>query len=178
MARFNLLELSNTSGKSHDLLTKVKASMGMVPNLTKAMANSPAVLGAYVGFLGALGDTTLSRQLGEQISLVTAEANRCEYCLAAHTVLGGMAKLDAEAIANSRRGQSSDPKSQAALTFALSIIENRGHVSEAELNSVREAGFTDSEVLEIVANVVLNIFTNYFNSVAQTDIDFPAAPKL
>jgi uncharacterized peroxidase-related enzyme len=137
------------------------------------MANSPAVLEAYLGFGNSLGQSSLSPKLREQIALTVGEVNQCGYCLAAHCALGKMAGLGDEEIADSRRGASTDRKTEAILQFARQIVTERGWVSDDDVQSVRAAGVSDTEIAETVATVALNIFTNYFNHVAGTEIDFP-----
>ena len=151
----------------------VKGKIGMVPNIFKTMANAPVVLNGYLAFSNALGGGRLSPALREQIALVTANLNGCDYCASAHTAAGKMAGLTADEIARNMAGSASDPKAAAAVNFAKRIVEERGFVSDADLSAVRAAGFTNEEVVEIVANVATNLFTNYFNHIAETDIDFP-----
>ena len=120
----------------------------------------------------------LSAKVRELIALTVGEANQCQYCLSAHTALGKMAGLGDEEIADGRRGASTDRKTEAVLRFARKIVTERGFVKDDDLATVRAAGVSDAEIAEIVANTALNIFTNYFNHVAETEIDFPAAEKL
>jgi uncharacterized peroxidase-related enzyme len=178
MARFTQIDPTSSTGKANELLMAVKASMGMVPNMTRGMANSPAVLGGYLGLAGALAGGSLDAKLREKLALVIAESNGCDYCLSAHTAIGGMVKLTSDEILLNRQGLSSDPKDQAALKFALAVLRSRGHVDDLDVISIQNAGFTEGEIGEIVAHIALNVFTNFFNSVSLTDIDFPIAPKL
>lgn len=157
------------------LLDAVEKKLGKVPNMLRTMANSPAVLEAYVGFSNTLTKGSLSTRLREQIALAVGEANNCQYCLAAHTALGSMAGLKAEEIDASRRGESADPKTAAALAFARTLVRQRGNVNDFDVQGLRSAGFDDVAIAEVVASVALNLFTNYFNHVAETEIDFPAA---
>jgi uncharacterized peroxidase-related enzyme len=138
------------------------------------VANSPAALQGYVGLLGALGTGALPVATHERIALAIAEFNGCDYCLSAHTYLGkNVAKLDESEIAANRDGTSSDSRAGAAVRFALQVAQLRGHVSDDDVRAVRAAGYTDGEVVEIVQHVALNVWTNYVNNVARTDIDFP-----
>ena len=178
MARFTQIDPTSSTGNANELLTAVKANMGMVPNMTRGMANSPAVLSGYLGLAGALAGGSLDAQLREKLALVVAESNGCDYCLSAHTAIGGMVKISPEEIHLSRRGLSSDPKSQAALVFAKAVLASKGHVDDLDVIAIQNAGFTEGEIGEIVAHIALNVFTNFFNSVSQTDIDFPLAAKL
>jgi uncharacterized peroxidase-related enzyme len=156
------------------LLEAVKKQLGVVPNLFRLVANSPAALEGYLGLNGALGKGSLDAKTRERIALAVAEINGCSYCLSAHSYLGkNLAKLDDAELAANRRGGSTDPKADAAVRFAVKVVENRGHVIDADLSAVRMAGYSDAQILEIVLHVALNTLTNYVNEVAKTDIDFP-----
>jgi uncharacterized peroxidase-related enzyme len=173
MTRIQPVSYERSTGKAKELLDAVKARLGMTPNMMKTMAQSPAVLEAYLNFSSALGGGKLNARLREQIALISAEVNGCGYCASAHTAIGKMVGLDEDAILAARKGTAADAKTDAALKFARAVIVNRGEVSDADLQAVKDAGFSDGEIGEIVANVALNIFTNYFNEIAKTDIDFP-----
>jgi uncharacterized peroxidase-related enzyme len=173
MQRITAINHETATGKAKDLLDGVKEKIGFAPNLMKTLASSPATLEAYLNFSGALG-ATLNAKLREQIALTTAEINGCQYCASAHTAIGKMSGLDDAAILNARRASSVDAKTDAALKFASALIVSRGKVSPADFQAVIDAGFTEKEITEIVANVALNIFTNYFNETAGTEVDFPA----
>lgn len=173
MVRLTAVDLKQASGKAKDLLDKIHATLGRTPNMMRTMAHSPAVLEGYLGFSQALKGGTLGVGLREQIALAVGEANRCEYCVSAHTAIGKMVGLgDAELLA-SRQAVSTDPKTDAALKFARTLTERRGEVTDADFGMVREAGHTDGEIAEIIAHVALNIFTNYFNKAAGVEVDFP-----
>ncbi len=176
MARIQPVHKNAADSAQQEILDSVKKKMGMVPNLISTMANSPAVANAYLGFSQQLASGLLMPRLREQIALSVGEENRCDYCLAAHTALGKGAGLSEQETCDARRAEAGNEKVQAALEFAQKIVRERGVVSDEDLQQVREAGYNDGEVAEIVANVALNIFTNYFNHVAGTEVDFPAAP--
>lgn len=163
----------NPSPKAQAQLEAVKKMLGSTPNIFTSMAHSPAVLGFYLGASGALAETSISGALREQIALTVAGANACDYCASAHTALGKMQKVNEGELALNLDSKSGDAKTQAAMTFARKIVDLRGHVSDADVNAVRAAGYTDAQVLEIVAVIAINIFTNYFNHIVGTDIDFP-----
>lgn len=173
MTRIPALEPSAASPKAQDLLAAVQAKIGMTPNMMKTMAQSAAVLEGYLGFSGALASGVLNPRLREQIALTVGQANSCQYCLSAHSTIGKMVGLPPEEIAASRRATSSDPKIAAALRFAQELVVHKGVIDDSSLATVRAAGYTDAEIVEIVAHVALNIFTNYFNHVAATQVDFP-----
>lgn len=177
MPRIQALTQSNDPATS-TLLNTVKQKKGKVPNIVATMANSVAVANAYLGFSQALATGSLSARLREQIALVVGQNNGCNYCLAAHTAIGKSAGLSENETQEARKGKSTDPKVEVALRFAGDMIERRGNMSDEQLQSLRQAGYSEGEITEIVANVAINIFTNYFNHVADTDIDFPLAPAL
>jgi uncharacterized peroxidase-related enzyme len=178
MARIAPVKVENAPAPVAAVLNAVRRKLGIVPNLLATMANSPAVVNAYVGMSSALAGGSLSPQLREGISLTVGQANECDYCLAAHSAAGRRAGLSEHDVELARMGTADGDKERAALQFAQVIVEHRGLVSDQDVEAVRQAGFTDGEVAEIVANVALNIFTNYFNHVADTEIDFPLAPAL
>jgi uncharacterized peroxidase-related enzyme len=159
---------------SHSLLNAVKAQLGLVPNLFRLVATSPAALEGYLSLSGALGKGDLPAATRERIALAVAEVNGCDYCLSAHTYLArNVAKLDDAEISANRNGASNDIKADAAVRFAVKITKLRGHITNEDFQTVKQAGYTDSQIIEIVQHVALNTWTNYINSVAQTDIDFP-----
>jgi uncharacterized peroxidase-related enzyme len=178
MSRLTQIAPDTATGKTKELLDAVKSKLGLVPNMVRAMANSPAALNAYVQFSGALAGGSLSARNREQIALAVGQVNECHYCLSAHSALGKMAGLTPDQIRDSRQGTAADAKTDALLHFARKLVETRGQVSDGDVDAVRQAGFSDGEIAEAVAGVALNIFTNYFNHVAATDIDFPMADAL
>lgn len=167
--------IESAPAASRELLKAVQQQLGVAPNLFRMVSNSPAALEGYVGMFGALGKGALPLATRERIALAVAEINRCGYCLSAHSYLGkNLAKLDDAEMAANRDGRSADPRADAAVKFAVRVTQARGQVSDAELKAVRAAGYDDAQIIEIVQHVALNVWTNYINLVAQTDIDFPA----
>jgi len=161
--------------KSQPMLEAVKKQLGVVPNLFRLVATSPAALEGYLTMSGALGKGELPAATRERIALAVAEINGCGYCLSAHTYLGKhVAKLDDAEITANRSGASNDPHADAAVRFAARVAERRGHISDVELQHVKAAGYSDAQIIEIVQHVALNTWTNYINEVAQTVVDFPA----
>ena len=170
-----LASIESAPAASRPMLEAVKNQLGVAPNLFRMVANSPAALEGYLGLSAALGKGALAPATRERIALAVAEHNGCAYCLSAHTYLGRIvAKLDDNEMAANRNGRSNDPKADAAVRFAVTAAEKRGQVSDDELRAVRAAGYNDAQLIEIVQHVALNTWTNYINSVAATDIDFPA----
>ena len=173
MNRIAQLDPATTTGKTRQLLDGVRAQMGSVPNLFRVFGNSPAALDAYLLFSGALNSGTLSAREREQIALVVAEINDCPYCRSAHAVQGTEAGLNQRQIADARNVTAADLHTVALLNLARSVVVQRGHLSEAEFQAARAGKLNDSEIIETVANVGLNILTNYVNQVAKTVVDFP-----
>lgn len=165
--------------KARPFLEAVGRQLGVVPNLFRLVATSPAALEGYLAMSSALAKGTLPAPTRERIALAVAEVNGCNYCLSAHTYLGKkLAKLDDAEIAANRRGSSNDLKAAAAVRFAVKVAGARGHVGDADLQAVRTAGFDDAQIVEIVQHVALNTWTNYINEVGGTEIDFPQTEAL
>lgn len=158
---------------SQPLLDQIQHAFGATPNMFKAVSNSPAALQSMWAAFGALGKGTLGARLGEQIAVAIANANRCEYCLAAHTVLGQNAGATAAEMSAAQVGRSDDARTAAALAFALKVVEQRAQVGDGDVASLRAAGFDDGQIVEIVAHVALNLFTNYINVALDVPVDFP-----
>jgi uncharacterized peroxidase-related enzyme len=171
--RIHLVDPQLVTGKTRRLLGPVRAKLGLVPNLFRVLANAPVALEGYINFSAALAGGTLNDRTREQIALAVAESNLCGYCLSAHAFLGQAAGLGPDEIANAIRASAADPKIDAILKLARTIVVQRGEVSNSDLQRARAAGLSDGEVVETVANVALNIFTNYVNHLARTAVDFP-----
>jgi len=174
MSRVKLIDASQTTADRKALLDDVNAAFGVTPNMFRAVANSPAALKSMWGSFGALGGGVIDAKLGEQIAVAIADRNACEYCLAAHTALGRKAGASADEMQAAQAGESSDPRTNAALRFALKLVNERGQVGAADVQALRAAGFNDEEAVEIVAHVALNLFTNYVNVAFAVPVDFPA----
>lgn len=158
---------------SQPLLAAVHKKLGVVPNLFRLVGVSPASLEGFLGLNAAAGKT-LNLKTRERIAIAVAAVNGCDYCMSAHHYLGSkLAKLDADDLAAARAGRSTEPKASAAVSFARKVAETRGQVSDADLAAVKEAGYSEAEIIDIVIVVAENFLTNLVNNVAQTDIDFP-----
>lgn len=159
---------------SQEMLEAVKKKLGLVPNVFRLMCTSPAALEGHLSLSGALGKGKLPAPTRERIALAVAELNGCSYCLSAHSYLGkNLAKLDDAEITANRNGTSNDPKADAAVRFAVKMVSERGHLQSKDLEAVKQAGYDDEQIIEIVFHVALNTWTNYLNEIAQTEIDFP-----
>lgn len=177
MPRLKAIEHDQASGQAKQLLDAVNEKFGMVPNLARTLANSPAALKGYLAFGEALEGGVLGDKLREQISLTVAEANGCGYCVAAHCAIGKTVGLSDSELSDGRQASSPDSKVDAVLQLARQLVEDRGRVSDEDLDRVRRVGFGDAEIAEIVAVVAWKTFANYFNHVAGTKMDFPAVPE-
>ena len=173
MNRLHPIDPANAEGKAKTLLDGVNAALGSTPNMFRLMAASPATLEAYLSYNRALAHGALPAKIREQIALVAAETNGCDYCASAHTALGKHAGLSQEDINKALTGSATDPKADAAVRFAKLLLEKRGHISDSDFNQVKEAGLSEAEIGEIVAHVAINVVTNYFNIAVDTEIDFP-----
>ena len=173
MQRIASLDPSHAKGKVRQQLDGVAKALGATPNMFTAMARSPALLDGYLALNTALSAGLLNARLREQIALAVAGANGCDYCASAHTELGKRAGVVAEDLAAGLRGRASDQKVAAALQFACAVNAARGRISDADLQRVRDAGWEDAAIGEIIGHVALNVLTNSFNNVADTKIDFP-----
>lgn len=173
MPRINPVTSFNTPEKSKPMLEGVAKQFGMVPTLIQTLAHSSVGLKFYLNQVAALSVGELSAQLREQIALVTAGINHCDYCASAHTLAGKKLGLSAEELVANLAGSSEDAKVQVALNFAKEIVTKNGYVSDEAMECIRGGGYSESEIVEIIAHVGLNTFTNYFNHIAKTTIDFP-----
>ena len=173
MPRIPEIDPKTAKGEAKTLLDGVRAKLGGVPKIFATMAQAPKVLEGFLAFNTALGQGTLPATLREQVALTVAGANGCDYCASAHTALGKGVGLSQDELARNLDGRSTDPKVQATLDFVRSVLTNRGQVDDSAIGALRNAGYGDAEIVEIVAHIAANIFTNYFNIIAGTDIDFP-----
>ena len=174
MSRLNVPALEDVPAGAQRILDNVGAQLGFVPNMFKTLASNPTVLEVVATLQGTLS-RVLDAKTRHSIALAVSQANGCSYCLAMHTYVatefGGMSGDDIELV---RVGSSVDPKRAAAARFAQQVVGSRGQVSDAELAAVRGAGYTDPQILAIVALAVQFLLTNFINNVNQTDLDIPA----
>ncbi len=157
-------------------LAKIEKAFGTVPNMFGAVANSPAALQSMWGSFGAFSTGALGAALTEQIAVAVADTNACAYCLAAHTALGAQAGLSADELTTAQLARAADPKVEALLKFAQSLVEKRGKVQPQEITGLRDLGWSDSQIVETIAQVGLNLFTNYINIALDVPVDFPEVP--
>jgi uncharacterized peroxidase-related enzyme len=167
------LDPVQATGKTKQLFEAVQIKWGAVPNLFRVLGVSPAALEGYLHFSDALAGGRLSPRVREQIALIVGEANFCGYCLSKHTFLGGKVGLTKTDIAEARHARAADRRTDAILKLVRCIVVQRGEVNDADFELAHLSGLTDGDVVEIVANVALNIFANYVNHAARTVVDFP-----
>ncbi|MGE0744806.1 MAG: carboxymuconolactone decarboxylase family protein [Rhodospirillales bacterium] len=173
MSRIAVIDPVTATGEAKRLLDAVQSGLGMTPNFIRVLANAPVALSAFLGLHEIAGAGLLDPKTRERIALSVAEQNGCQYCVSAHTAIGRKAGLDNQEIRANRSGRSSDAKAEAALTFARALVAHAGEVTQAEFDAVRAAGHSDGEIVEIIAHVAMNIFTNLLGKATQVEIDFP-----
>src|SRR3979411_1050628 len=175
MPRTTALKPEQVPADSKPTLDAFSKNIGFTPNMLATFAQSPIAFNAWATFRSSL-NKALDMKTREAISLIVSEVNGCNYCLAVHTYAANMAKLPADEIILARKGHSSDPKRGAAVQFARKVIETRGQVNDADLKAVRDAGYTDANIMEIVALVAMFSLTNFFNNVFDPEKDYPPVP--
>jgi len=173
MPRITPIDPTTASGDAATHLATARQMLGGTPNVFTTAAHSAAAVGAMVAFFGHMSKASLGSRVGEQIAIAVAQANGCAYCLSAHTAIGTTLGLPAAELESARVAHAADPKTAALLRLAVAVNHSRGHVDDATIAAARLAGLVDAEIVEVVAHVGLNVFTNYLNNVAQTAIDFP-----
>jgi uncharacterized peroxidase-related enzyme len=172
MPRLKSLDKSQAAPKAQEIMANLE-SQKILLNIFRGMANSPAVLDGYLKFNGALKEGKLDGKTREAIALAVGQANKCGYCLAAHTALGKKAGMDDAAIHDARLGKAGDRKTSAAIVLARKLVATQGHVADSDIAAARTGGLDDGDIAEVVANVAVNVLTNYFNNANQTEVDFP-----
>lgn len=173
MTRIVQLDPQTTTGASKALFEGVQKKLGVVPNLFRVLGNAPAALQGYLNFSAALADGQFSPKIREQIALTVAQTNQCAYCLSAHSFIGGKLGLTQQDLTDARKATAADPRTESILKLAQRIVTQRGELGAADLEEARRAGLSDGDIVETVAHVALNTFSNYLNHIAGTVIDFP-----
>ncbi|HSH88329.1 MAG TPA: carboxymuconolactone decarboxylase family protein [Methylophilus sp.] len=173
MARIQTIKRETASADVNATLDTVKAKLGKVPNLIATFAQAPAALHAYLGLSEAVTKGRLTAKQRESLALAIGQANSCQYCLSAHSLIARGAGLNTEAIQAARHAESGDALTEALLKLAVKIVQQRGVLSDQDFMEAQLAGVDDGLILEVIANVSLNTLTNYTNHIAQTEIDFP-----
>lgn len=178
MSRLNVVHPDQATGAAKGLYDGIKRAIGIVPNIHQGIANSPSALEGLLAVEQVLGKGELKPHEVEAVKLAVSEIYGCNYCLAAHTLIGKKAGLTDEQAIGARRGTVQDPKLQALVKFVVLAIQPKGRISDDDLRAVRSAGYSDGQITEVLLAVGQTVFTNLFNRVHQTPLDFPAAPAL
>ncbi len=178
MQRLKLIKEEDATGEVKEIYASVKSTMGMIPNLFKGFANSPVTLKAYLTLDKLISESQLSEIEREIVRLVVSQYNGCDYCLAAHTMVGKMKGLNEDQIIDIRQGKSDDLKYSALISFTLQVLETKGFVDDKDIDAFRNAGYTDENIVEVVTIIAQKTLSNYFNHINNTEIDFPKAPDI
>ncbi len=173
MSRITVIDNNNATSEQRELLDAMQLQLGMVPNFLKVFANSPAALRAFLGLHGIASEGSLDAPTRERIALALAQQNACEYCVSAHTAIGRKAGLNGAEIEANRAGTSQNSKAAVAVKFAKALAEHNGEVTTAEILEVRNVGYSESDIVEIITHVGLNVLSNIIGKASQVEIDFP-----
>lgn len=173
MGRIALITPDIATHEQHTLLHSLNRLNGYVPNLLRIVANSPAVLRALIGLQSLAREGSLDLPTRERIAIALAQKNGSAYCLAAHTQLGSQAGLNGAEMESNRLGDSHDARAAVAVRFACRLIEQRGDLDDAEFRAMRDAGYSDAEIIEVISHAGLNFLSNLISKASRVDIDFP-----
>jgi uncharacterized peroxidase-related enzyme len=173
MSRIATIEQTNANDEQKALLDAIQGQLGMVPNFLKIFANSPVALRAFHGLHGVANAGSLDALTRERIALALAQQNGCEYCVSAHTAIGRKTGLTGDEMAAARAGTSQDAQAAVAVGFARSLMEKKGEITTLELAEMRSAGYSESDIVEIITHVGMNFLTNILGKASRVDIDFP-----
>lgn len=173
MPRITVPDRDDAPTESQEMLNAVARQLRFVPAVFRTAAISPDALAGMTQLQAAIAQALDARALA-RIGLVVSQVNGCKYCLSLHTYLGmNYGGLSPEEMLLNRRGDSVDAKARALVMFVQKLIEKRGRITAGELQMIRDAGFDDAQIVEIVAASAYYIFTNLINNVFDTDVDFP-----
>ncbi len=178
MSRVATIKQEEATGLVKSLYTTLISRIGHVPNIFLTMANSPEALAAFVQMQKCAAMSSLPEDIKSYISLAMAEANECQYCLSAHSAIAKSIGLQESDILKARSGAADNKKNDQILKFVKSVVQKRGAVSDKEVQDLKAQGVTDREICDIILLISLNNFSNYFNKINNTDIDFPPIQKL
>ncbi len=173
MARIQTIHRQTTSAEVNATLDTVKAKLGKVPNLIATLAQAPVALNAYLSLSEGVTKGRLTAKQRESLALAIGQANSCQYCLSAHSLIAKGVGLDNEAVQAARKAEAADAVTDSLLKLAAKIVQQHGILADAEIAEAHAAGVDDGLILEVIAHVALNTLTNYTNHIAQTEIDFP-----
>jgi uncharacterized peroxidase-related enzyme len=173
MSRITTVSNESANTEQRSLLDAIQSQLGMVPNFLRVFAHSPDALKAFLGLHHIAGQGSLDAATRERIALALAQQNECEYCLSAHTAIGRKAGLNGAEIEANRAGTSQDAKAAVAVKFARALVEHKGEVTNAELQAMSDAGFSEADIVEVITHVGMNVLTNILGKASRVSIDFP-----
>ena len=173
MSRIKIVTNEAANSEQKALFDAIQGKLGMVPNFLRILGNSPVALNAFLGLYGVAGAGSLDPLTRERIALAVAEQNACQYCVSAHTAIGANAGLSGAEMQANRAGTSQNAKAAAAVKFARALVEHKGGVSTEEISEVRNAGYSDADLAEIIMHVGMNLITNIVGKASRVEIDFP-----
>ena len=171
MPRLHQVDPTRDSGPGAEILNGPLKQKQI--NIFKGLATNAGVLKAFLGFAQGVKTGALTDADHEVVALVVSQLRRCDYCLAAHTQIAKGAGIPEDDALKIRQGTIDDPKHQAIIDFTTAILESDGFVSDEQLRSFRDAGFDDAAVIEVIGQITVMTFTNLFNHVHETEVDFP-----
>lgn len=178
MSKLKPVHFDDAHPHAQKIFETLKQKVGMVPNIYAGVANSPVMLQALVEFSEKLKSGEFTPREVEAVALAIAQENKCEYCLSAHTEIGKMFGLTEDEILDLRLCKSEDKKLQVLTQLAKEIVTTKGYPNTETIERFFEVGYNKAALAELIGLVSLNIFTNYFNHIAETEIDFPVAKNL
>lgn len=179
-SRISTPAVDTATGLAAEVFAQIKKAAGGVPNTFAAIGSlDPAALNSTLAADGVLAAGSLGKKDLETIKLVVSELAGCDYCVAAHSLLGKLAGLSPDALKQVRGGHpSGDAKRDALVRFVRNLQRTSGTISSAEFDAIKAAGYTDAQLVEISLTIAVTVFTNVFNRINDTTVDFPAVEAL
>ncbi|CAM2153477.1 Carboxymuconolactone decarboxylase family protein [Pararobbsia alpina] len=176
MSRISMIKPEEATGVTAEVFGNIKKAVGKVPNAYATIGSQNiAALQVLLQADGVVSKGTLSKQDQETIKLAVSEAVQCDYCVAAHTLVGKMVGLAPEAMKQIRAGEATgDAKRDALVRFVRGIVTSQGTVAQADYDAIIEAGYTQAQLVDISLAIAVITFTNVFNRINDTTVDFPA----
>jgi uncharacterized peroxidase-related enzyme len=174
MPRISAIDPQQAQGEAQDFLAAIQGKFNATPNFFRTIAHAPAMGRAFAAFNAALTGTRLSTEQRELIALTQAGFHGCPYCSAYHVYAAGKAGVSKAQAMAWLQGAASVPSDQALARFVRAVLAQRGRLSDADLQSFAQAGFDEGHMVEVMAVISANVFTNFINLAAQTEVDFPA----
>ncbi|WP_438871708.1 carboxymuconolactone decarboxylase family protein [Pedobacter panaciterrae] len=178
MKTVNVPKREEVSPGSQQMFDQIQSSLGKVPNLYATIGYSESALRGFLAFDSAMATSVFSPKEKEAIALVVSQANSCDYCLAAHTMLARKNGFEKQDILEIRKGKISDPKINALLELARTITVDKGQFGDEALDAFFQVGYDHAALIELIALIALRVFTNYVYAATNIPIDFPLAEPL